>query len=104
MVVVFHSQSDLEKLWASVKGNLFGDVAYQFYGVIQIYPCTRGSQPPSKLQEQFGEKFAQVDFNNYQLFSSYGSYARSGHLWKEEELGEDIQGRTSGEFSQILGI
>ena len=27
VVVVFHSKSDLEKLWASIKGNLKGEVA-----------------------------------------------------------------------------
>ena len=58
MVVVFHSKSDLEKLWASIKGNLMGDVAYQFYGVIQIYPGVGEGIQPSKLQEQFGKWLA----------------------------------------------
>ena len=55
VVVVFNSQSDLEKLWASMKGNLRGDVAYQFYGVIQIYPGVGEFRQPGKLQDQFGE-------------------------------------------------
>ena len=58
VVVVFHSKSDLEKLWASIKGNLMGNGAYQFYGVIQIYPGVGEGTQPSKLQEQFGKWLA----------------------------------------------
>ena len=55
VVVVFHSQSELEKLWAIIKGNLREHIAYQFYGVIQIYPRVGEGRRPAKLQEQLGK-------------------------------------------------
>ena len=90
VVVVFSSKKQLEKLWSRLKGNLRGDIAYQFYGLIQIYPGAGVDFQPAKLQEQFGTKivskiFSRTSSNIFLHFSSYVCSTGGHNFWEEEK-------------------